>query len=605
MKVFEACGNKTIPIGYQAEDDVTAIRFKELGAWKSEFGDGTIVLTHKPSGEEVGYPVELTVEDGGESALWIIQPYDVSKAGNGYCQLTYEVGGTVVKKSQLYRTYVAESINGGGDVPSGYEEWYNKVITAKSADIGDLNDLHTRNHEDLVSSINELADISYTPIIKKISDYAYEAWFTNIDYDNAYAYYKEGGDIPDIGACSAVRNGNFYGRNLDWKYNRSAEFLVHVPKIAGRHASIGVAGGLADLTEEFVSNGEYSPLYKIVPFNLYDGINDAGVVANMNVVPNEKNGRYITPVLDQEIEIPATMLVRYILDNFGSAYDAVSYIYEHAAIYFSKATHDMDYELHFMVADADSTYVVEFVDGHTVVLEGEVMTNFNLDGTQVNPGGTVYTPATMDADHDAARTNMITPHGSGLERWNLIVEGYDSTSTEDGMRDMLNSLTYTRTYSTSDNPSDPFWYTEYVGGDFTVDTPASEFANIVAEYGETFTTRSRDDVDPFTWQTVHSVIYDISEKTAKIIFQESGVEYTFKLGGDEGVTDHRKLTHRDDLDQHPISAITGLQDELDSKQSTITDEDVLAAFMETGTLDPVANDDNKLFIDDDGKIYIL
>lgn len=529
MKVFDACCNKVIPIGYQAEDDVTAIRFKELGAWKAEFGDGTIILTHKPSGEEVGYPVELTVEDGGESALWIIQPYDVSKAGNGYCQLTYEVNGEIVKKGRIYRTYVAESINGGGDVPSGYEEWYQMVIHAKSEQIGDLSKLHTRNKETIVDAINEIHDAIYMPKMRRIKRFAYEAWYKDIDYENAFQHYKEGGDIPVLGACSAVRNGNFYGRNLDWKYDNSAEFLVHVPKIAGRHASIGVAGGLTSLTDEFVVGGEYSPLYKIIPFNLYDGINDAGVVANMNVVPNEKNGNYITPLLDQEVELPATMVVRYILDNFGSAYDAVSYIYEHAAVYFPKALHDMDYELHFMVADANSTYVVEFIDGHAVVTEGEMITNFYLDGVSFNMDGTVYTPGTMDADHDAAKTNMITPHGSGLERWNLIVGGYAGTDSATGMRAMLDELTYTKTYSTAEEPSDPFWYTEYVGGELTVDTPASEFADIVAEYGETFSGRSRDDVDPFTWQTVHSVVYNISDKTASVVFQEDGDEILFRL----------------------------------------------------------------------------
>lgn len=41
-------------------------------------------------------------------------------------------------------------------------------------------------------------------------------------------------------------------------------------------------------------------------------------------------------------------------------------------------------------------------------------------------------------------------------------------------------------------------------------------------------------------------------------------------GGGGGTTDHRQLTHKDAADQHPISAITGLQDELDGKMPADT-----------------------------------
>lgn len=36
------------------------------------------------------------------------------------------------------------------------------------------------------------------------------------------------------------------------------------------------------------------------------------------------------------------------------------------------------------------------------------------------------------------------------------------------------------------------------------------------------------------------------------------------------VADHRQLEHRDAPDQHPIEAVTGLSDELDGKQPTLT-----------------------------------
>lgn len=42
--------------------------------------------------------------------------------------------------------------------------------------------------------------------------------------------------------------------------------------------------------------------------------------------------------------------------------------------------------------------------------------------------------------------------------------------------------------------------------------------------------------------------------------------YIKKHGGSGGVADHRQLSHRSDDNQHPMSAITGLEDALDGKQ---------------------------------------
>lgn len=49
------------------------------------------------------------------------------------------------------------------------------------------------------------------------------------------------GPLPVFG-CSAVRNGNFYGRNLDFNINEICEFVVRTKATETRkHASIGVA----------------------------------------------------------------------------------------------------------------------------------------------------------------------------------------------------------------------------------------------------------------------------------------------------------------------------------------------------------------------------
>lgn len=584
MDIFEATSaeyissHNPIPLGYEDETGVVGVSFdiSKLG-WDTKYGlDGVAELRFWRPSEGDGYIIPLTkVSD----TIWEWRPdeTDLSNNGSGYFQLFYKKE-ELVKASHWWNVYIKRSIEIGRPSGERFQRWYDEIKEiAESAheNIGNVDELLTKAKDSLTSAVNEVVIDIAKPKITKIKPCAYEAWYNDLDYANAYEYYKSTGDIPNLGACSAIRNGEFFGRQFDWKYDRNAEFVVHVPKIAKWHASIGVAGGLADLTDDFVSSGEYSPYYKILPFNLRDGINDAGVIAEMNVVPREKgNNDYVTPLLDQKAEIPAIMMCRYILDNFGSATEAVEFVRDHAAVYFSKALHDMDYELHYLIADSDSTYVMEFVDGHTSIVEANYITNFHITGVQFNQNGSVYTPETQDSDHDAIRTNLITPHGSGLERWNYICENYDSCDSAEGMRALLDGLTYTKAYSTSESPSDPYWYTEFVG-DNTVATPVSGYSEIVAAAGEAFLNRSRDDVDPFTWQTVHSIIYDISEKTASIIFQEDGEEIAFKLGGGEGVTDHRKLTHRNDPDQHDISAIAGLQDALNGKQSKIAASGIL------------------------------
>lgn len=379
--------------------------------------------------------------------------------------------------------------------------------------------------------------------IKKIKDYLFETHYGVIDYGNAYAYFASQADPIDMGACSAARNGNWYGRNLDWTYDENAEFIVHTPHIAGRYASIAVAGGIPGLTNDVVTSEEYNALYKIVPFRLYDGINEHGVIINMNVVPTDNGTNVSIPTEQEEVTISAQMLVRYVLDYFKSASDAVDYIQKHMKIYFSNSLHDHNYELHFMIADEEKTYLVEFAENAAIVVDmsddadsniaGKAyMTNFYLNDITLNDDGTVYTPGTQTADYNAKDTNGITDCGAGLERYNYIVDTYDSANTKDGMRAMMNGLKYTRTYSTAPDAAEPVWLTEYVGVQgLTVISDPEDFDAVVQYAGGMFNDRSR--TDGLTWQTVHSAVYDIENRALNIIVQEDGEELEFALDGFE------------------------------------------------------------------------
>lgn len=54
-----------------------------------------------------------------------------------------------------------------------------------------------------------------------------------------------------------------------------------------------------------------------------------------------------------------------------------------------------------------------------------------------------------------------------------------------------------------------------------------------------------------------------------VLANDVGIEAEFILESEGGTDDHNELINRDMEDQHPISAITGLQDELNSKQNKL------------------------------------
>lgn len=374
------------------------------------------------------------------------------------------------------------------------------------------------------TQLSYIKEIKPTIPITKIKDYFYEMICDELDYENAYKYFREKKPIIN-GACSSVRNGNWYGRNLDWTYDENAEFLVHTSKTNNCFASIGIAGSINGLTNEVVKSKVDNPLYKIVPFMMTDGINEKGVVCNTNVVPLDKGITSKTiPEISEQIEICSLMLVRYILDHFETAKEAAEYIRDYVSVFMPTGLINMGYETHLMIADTNKTYLIEFIGTETIISEMDkpYMTNFYLDDVVFNEDGKVYTPADVENEHYASENN-VTDNGSGLERYNLIVDNYNSANSKAGMRELMNKLKYTNAYKNSE------WCTEFVGiNDLTVNSKAEDFANTMAYAKGMFANRTRNGS---TWQTNHSVVYDIENRKAYVIVQEDSEELEFSLGG--------------------------------------------------------------------------
>lgn len=387
----------------------------------------------------------------------------------------------------------------------------------------------------------------YYTAIKPIADYAYEAFYGDLNYPYALKKFAEGANI-NIGGCSSVRKGTLYGRNLDWVYGETAEFIIHTPSANGRFATLGTCGQNSALTDAFVKSGAYSEEYVMLPFYCTDGINEKGVVINVNVVPRDASNteQFIEPQGSTEITLCTNMIPRYVLDYCATAREAVEFIRDHMRIYFSPKLHAMHYEAHFMVGDATDTFIVEFLNNQVSILDCNerdsnvenrpYMTNFHLTGVSISTSTTdpaVHTPALNPGD---VTSTGISLYGAGLERYNLI-----SDSLRDGkeIAEIMDLLKYSNAYT-----ADTTWLTEFVGSDdLTVDSAPADFAGIINRAHNKFINRSRDPENPNygTWHTSHSIIYNMFDKTAVAHFQEAEAAYDFELimpnGGGQVFTD--------------------------------------------------------------------
>ena len=346
--------------------------------------------------------------------------------------------------------------------------------------------------------------------LEKVSDYLYKIRYNNLDnsvYSDIDLLKKffvktAAADNGKAFACSAVVNGNFYGRNLDLFMGQYPNFVVWVEGNDKRYASLGV-GMIQNVTLAEADRGELSEdMKKLLPFMVLDGINKKGVTCNVNYVPRDvANDKGTNPKAE---ELPYFTVVRYILDNAESAAHAVELLRGRNLVDKPKIS-----TLHWMIADPKESYVVEVVDNELrVVKNPKAMTNYYLS------------------------IKDYTPHACGIERMDIIKKGYDKAASVEGMRRLMQSVQYTQAYKKSTNP---FWYSEHyqydsaTGKDYNINTPMDEIQPHVDKIAENFSRCTRDDPDGF-WETVYTSVYDMSKQTVRISLHEDYSKYwDFKL----------------------------------------------------------------------------
>ena len=355
-----------------------------------------------------------------------------------------------------------------------------------------------------------------------------------------YLYYMEYTDyVPNLAtgeqvktgfACSAVRNGNFYGRNLDLDYADVPEFVIKVAanESEGRYASIGLAASHTLKKSNEVDKVSEADLLAL-PNMTFDGINENGVAMNCNVAPavdmdfaTLRSTNYGKP------RIHAVAVVRYVLDHAESAAHGVELL-KNMDIYGGYGT----WGLHWMLSDEKETYIIECIDGELVARNDtdNIMTNFYVN----------YAPNTPYAKH-IARTGqtvagktyegfpILTPHACGVERYAILKEHYaEGGESAEGMARLMERVKYTQTYEAD---TKPFWYTEYTEGNLTIASAPMDFKAVVQSSIDTYKLHDRNIQPNNFWQTWHTAVYDLANRTLRLNIQEDySRHFDFKLDG--------------------------------------------------------------------------
>lgn len=339
--------------------------------------------------------------------------------------------------------------------------------------------------------------------LTKVADYLYE--ITVDDYCDTIPNCLVSLVGKDFG-CSAVRNGNFYGRNLDFFVSEIAEIVVHTTAKEGRHASVGV-GRLNQCTGEELEAGISPEQMNILPWGMFDGINDAGLFCNVNVTPAEDAGAPNIGTNPGKPELSSAFMVRALLDNCATVDEAIQFINDHNIT--SKEVGG--WYFHFMIGDPEKTVVLELIDNKAVIKEQNIMTNF-------------YVNLLPD----------LTPHADGIERYNILKENYaEGGESMEGMWNLLKRVRFSQAY---DPETKPFWKSEfYEGLPYTIDTPLETILADSVVQLNILNFKSYRETGKYTpemglWYTEHNSTYDIKARKLWVTVHELyDNKYEFEL----------------------------------------------------------------------------
>ena len=377
--------------------------------------------------------------------------------------------------------------------------------------------------------------------VKHIAPYLHEITYDDYRYDED----EETTKGAEAFGCSSVRNGDFYGRNFDYIFNDTPEFVVRVKAKKNRHASIGIATHFG-LREKKLLKGEYKKQLELVPNLTLDGINDAGVICSHNVVSMEAKTAGVTPETNPNAakKIHQLFVPRYILDNAGSVDEAIKLLQDPGLNI--QGNLNGDHFLHVMIADKDKTAIVEFFaqPGHN---HFDVVVDYKTGNQQI-----------MTNYYCNNHPTFTNKEKNGDERYEILKAGYETSNSFAGMEALMKQVMFSRAYRYSHNrvpmrvdwtdPQDEKikykgdlnseWYSEFVDyskiyeEDPETGKPLFDWNSYLVEltlfkqdYWNARLLDVRNPAEPNFWQTTHNSTYDMKEKHLRVVVQEEYETY--------------------------------------------------------------------------------
>lgn len=315
------------------------------------------------------------------------------------------------------------------------------------------------NVEGEIASIETSIEKLHKPYLSLESkgSYLYEVTFDKLPDYNEVGF--------DASGCSSfVRDGKLY-RNLDWKYDETAEFVV---KYNDGYNSITGMSFISQLTQSNLDD----ELIGQLPYHISDGVNQHGIMVATHVIFNDWGWKKSTYT-----GIPLNTVPLRILESIRTMtggewedleYDLLPYMESTPAI------QESGYLLQFLVTDGTTTKVILPPDS-----DGQPYTI--VDATS-NPKLTNFR---WVSSASVVRANLQT-RPTGVERWNM-------------MPSALSELRFTKAYESANRLS------EFIGIDGTTKNSTDQELTVIYNKAKAiYDMRSRDGQ---TWQTMHSVVY--------------------------------------------------------------------------------------------------
>lgn len=404
--------------------------------------------------------------------------------------------------------------------------------------------------------------------LERLRRYLYRVTFDQLSEDN-------GGDNAISGGCSSyVKDGKLY-RNLDFKYDNAASFIVRTRDFEGMSFITGLNDG--EMDDELIAQ---------LPYRIVDGRNNSGIMVSTHVLFNDWSWTGSGERSISLTRLPFLALSR--VKSMATIATDLADVLEN--LYASEGLQASGYLLQVLVSDGTTTYAIlpPTSAGQSYVLQ-DITANPKLANFRWVLAAQVDRE---DMDLQARPT--------GIERFNA-------------MPCALADLRFTKAYEDSDRLS------EFIGIDGT--TKASSDAELLAIYQlarAEYLDRHRDGE---TWQTMHSVVY--GDKMEHLCIQENWSDDIVASGVSKEYVDgiftelESNVGDLDDLNTEDKTSLVGAINEVKGKipvpvtiattitpQSTNTDAAGAAAVYAAATTPIVAGEQTAVTVAMDcGKKY--